>query len=60
MEKLYCFTVRLAIQELAPVRLNAMMANGISRFQSAKVRNVLFFATTCIHDELSNVCFAIN
>ena len=60
MKNLYCFTVRLAIQKLAPVRLNAMTVNGINRLQSAKVRNVVFFATTCIHDDLSNVCFTIN
>ena len=63
MENLYCFTVPMAIQKLAPVLLCAMMVNGISRFQSAKVRNEFFsqlHAFICIHDELSNVCFTIN
>ena len=53
----------LAIKELAPVRLNAMMVNGISRLQSAKVRNVFFsqlHAFTCIRDDLTNVLFMIN
>ena len=63
MENLYCFTVRLAMQRLAPFLSCVMMANGISRLQSAKVRNVFFsqpHAFTCTHDELSNVCFTIN